>query len=65
MRLREIKKALDNGQGLKDADAIAYECMSEIVELCSGELLTSVSRRGMANAAINRLYWQHGSSKAV
>lgn len=42
MRLREIKKALDNGQGLKDADAIAYECMSEIVELCSGELFASV-----------------------
>lgn len=38
MRLREIKKALDNGQGLKEADSIAYECMSEIVELCSGKL---------------------------
>ncbi|KAL7317523.1 hypothetical protein PS15m_003868 [Mucor circinelloides] len=35
MRLREIKKALDNGQGLKDVESIAYECMSEIVELCS------------------------------
>lgn len=37
MRLREIKKALDNGQGLKDVESVAYECMSEIVELCSGK----------------------------
>lgn len=44
MRLREIKKALDNGQGLKDVESIAYECMSEIVELCSGKVLYTSER---------------------
>ncbi|KAF1803398.1 hypothetical protein FB192DRAFT_1277008 [Mucor lusitanicus] len=45
MRLREIKKALDNGQGLKEADSIAYECMSEIVELCSDYIGNTVVQK--------------------
>ncbi|KAK4522021.1 uncharacterized protein ATC70_004560 [Mucor velutinosus] len=45
MRLREIKKALDNGQGLKDVDSIAYECMSEIVELCSDYIGNTVVQK--------------------
>ncbi|KAL9546610.1 hypothetical protein MBANPS3_006586 [Mucor bainieri] len=45
MRLREIKKALDNGQGLRDVDAIAYECMSDIVELCSDYIGNTVIQK--------------------
>lgn len=36
-RLREIRKALDNGHAIPDIESIAQECMEEIVELCSGE----------------------------
>ncbi|KAI8980450.1 hypothetical protein BDB01DRAFT_796451 [Pilobolus umbonatus] len=35
LRLRELKKSLDNGQGIPECEAIAQECMPEIVELCS------------------------------
>lgn len=39
LRLREIKKSLDNGQGIPEIESIAKECMDEIVELCSGKYL--------------------------
>lgn len=38
LRLREIKKVLDNGQGIQDIESIAHECMNDIVELCSGKM---------------------------
>ena len=38
LRLREIKKVLDNGQGIQNIESIAHECMNEIVELCSGKV---------------------------
>lgn len=37
LRLREIKKGLDNGVLLTEIESIAQECMEEIVELCSGK----------------------------
>ncbi|KAG1589755.1 hypothetical protein G6F47_003374 [Rhizopus delemar] len=37
LRLREIKKGLDNGLLLTEIESIAQECMEEIVELCSGK----------------------------
>ena len=38
LRLREIRKSLDNGYALSDIEYIAQECMNDIVELCSGKL---------------------------
>ncbi|KAI8888050.1 ARM repeat-containing protein [Backusella circina FSU 941] len=35
LRLREIRKSLDNGQGISDIEYIAEECMDDIIELCS------------------------------
>jgi hypothetical protein len=37
LRLREIRKSLDNGQGVTEIEYIAEECMDDIVELCSGK----------------------------
>lgn len=37
LRLREMRKKLDNGQqSLQDIEAMAAECMEEAVELCNG-----------------------------
>lgn len=38
LRLREIRKTLDNGHAIPNIEQIAQECMAEIVELCSGTL---------------------------
>jgi hypothetical protein len=38
VRLREIRKQLDNGNfTYEDVEAIADECMDDIVDLCSGK----------------------------
>lgn len=42
LRLREIKKVLDNGQGIQDIESIAHECMNDIVELCSGKIYKNI-----------------------
>ncbi|KAL0076616.1 armadillo-type protein, partial [Phycomyces blakesleeanus] len=35
LRLREMRKGLDSGQGLSEVESMVDECMDEIVELCS------------------------------
>lgn len=37
LRLRDMRKRLENGQALQDVELMAQECMNEIVELCSGK----------------------------
>ncbi|KAI7868827.1 uncharacterized protein EV154DRAFT_453533 [Mucor mucedo] len=43
LRLREIRKLLDNGQGIHEH--IAQECMDEIVELCSDYIGNTVVQK--------------------
>lgn len=45
LRLREIRKVLDNGQAINEIEHIAQECMEEIVELCSGEKEKKISKK--------------------
>ncbi|KAI7902078.1 uncharacterized protein BX663DRAFT_511676 [Cokeromyces recurvatus] len=45
LRLREIKKSLDNGQSIPIIESIAQECMEEIVELCSDYIGNTVVQK--------------------
>lgn len=68
LRLREIRKALDNGQ-IADIELVAQECMQEIVELCSGKelFLKRKSSEGdiYYSKSKNRLYWEYCCSKII
>lgn len=64
LRLREIRKILDNGQAINEIEHIAQECMEEIVELCSGKnKIISVYRHPLIH--IFRLHWKYSRSKAI
>jgi hypothetical protein len=56
LRLREIKKSLDNGQGISEIESIAQECMDEIIELCSGKH-SSYYQKQCFSKMFYRLYW--------
>ncbi|GAA5795519.1 hypothetical protein HPULCUR_000877 [Helicostylum pulchrum] len=45
LRLREIRKMLENGQALPGIEYIAQECMPEIVELCSDYIGNTVVQK--------------------
>ncbi|KAI8076855.1 uncharacterized protein BX664DRAFT_318573 [Halteromyces radiatus] len=45
LRLRDMRKRLENGQALQDVEIIAYECMNEIVELCSDYIGNTVIQK--------------------
>lgn len=45
LRLREIKKGLDNGTLIPEIEAIAQECTEEIVELCSDYIGNTVVQK--------------------
>ncbi|KAI9485173.1 MAG: hypothetical protein EXX96DRAFT_475904 [Benjaminiella poitrasii] len=45
LRLREIKKGLDNGQVIQNIESIAQECIEEIVELCSDYIGNTVVQK--------------------
>ncbi|KAI8969164.1 hypothetical protein BDF20DRAFT_916543 [Mycotypha africana] len=48
-RLREIRKLIDNGQGMNDIESIAKECYEEIVELCSDYIGNTVVQKLFEN----------------
>ncbi|CAO3617139.1 unnamed protein product [Cunninghamella echinulata] len=45
LRLRDMRKRLESGQGLQDIEIIAHECMNEIVELCSDYIGNTVVQK--------------------
>ncbi|KAI8390844.1 uncharacterized protein BYT42DRAFT_610120 [Radiomyces spectabilis] len=45
LRLREIRRALDNNQGLDRVEDIAAECMDDIIELCSDYIGNTVVQK--------------------
>ncbi|KAI8331181.1 hypothetical protein BC941DRAFT_403933 [Chlamydoabsidia padenii] len=45
LRLRDMRKRLENGQALQDVEMMAQECMDEIVELCSDYIGNTVVQK--------------------
>ncbi|KAI9494590.1 hypothetical protein BDB00DRAFT_295592 [Zychaea mexicana] len=45
LRLREMRKRLDNGQALQDVENMALECMDEVVELCNDYIGNTVIQK--------------------
>lgn len=45
LRLREIRKTLDNGNAIPNVEQIAQECMTEVVELCSDYIGNTVAQK--------------------
>ncbi|KAI8139180.1 armadillo-type protein [Fennellomyces sp. T-0311] len=45
LRLREMRKRLDNGQALQEVESMAIECMDEVVELCNDYIGNTVIQK--------------------
>ncbi|KAG2218313.1 hypothetical protein INT45_003656 [Circinella minor] len=45
LRLRDMRKRLDNGQALQDVESMALECMDEVVELCNDYIGNTVIQK--------------------